>query len=95
MGVLSRLVASALLMLLFQGGQIGCLYAQEEVPWISVGKLNAILAKPSVTVIDVRQPHHWKESRRKIKGAVRKLPDNVGIWANIYPKDRTLVLYCQ
>ena len=65
------------------------------MPRISVGKSIAILVKPSVTVIDVSQPHHWKESRRKIKGAVRKLPDNVGIWANIFPKDRYLVIYCQ
>jgi rhodanese-related sulfurtransferase len=95
MGVLSRFVATGLFLMLFSGGHVMCLHAQEKAARISVEELKAMLDKPSVTVIDVRQPHQYKESPRKIKGAVRQLPNKVEAWADNYPKDQTLVIYCQ
>jgi hypothetical protein len=36
----------------------------------------------------------WADSDLKIKGAVREDPKVFESWANKYPKDKTIVLYC-
>jgi rhodanese-related sulfurtransferase len=45
-------------------------------------------------LIDVRAGKDWTESDTKIKGAVREDPKEFSSWADKYPKDKTLVLYC-
>ena len=48
----------------------------------------------SPTVLDVRFEGQWERSEYKIKGAVRENPDDFESWADKYPKDKLLVLYC-
>lgn len=47
-----------------------------------------------VTILDVRQPYHWKASPNKIKGALRHEPGSVKEWAGGLAKDKVYVLYC-
>ncbi len=73
-----------------------------DVPRITTEQLKSMLADPNVIVIDVRIARHWKESDSKIKGAVREDPGaqapkitEADAWMATYPKDKTLVFYCQ
>ena len=65
-----------------------------SVPRMSKEDLKAKLDDPGVIILDVRVAKDWKESEFKIKGAVRENPKKFKSWANKYPKDKTLVLYC-
>ncbi len=66
-----------------------------EVPYITKEQLKDMMGNPDVTILDVRESSSWKESTRKIQGAVREEPEkDVKTWAQKYPKDKTLVLYC-
>jgi rhodanese-related sulfurtransferase len=57
--------------------------------------LKAMLGKPDVIIIDVRQPVDLAKSTMMIKGAVREDPkQEVKAWVDKYPKDKTIVLYC-
>ncbi len=64
-----------------------------DISIISVNQLNLILGNPEITVIDVRTSKDWRSSNMKIKGAVRKAPQNYESWVGDLPKDKTLVLY--
>jgi rhodanese-related sulfurtransferase len=62
---------------------------------MSKEELKAMLGKPELVVIDVRQAGDLAKSNQKIKGAVREDPkQEVKSWADKYPKDKTIVLYC-
>jgi len=63
-------------------------------PRITKEDVKARLGAPDTSIIDVRTVSDWKESKLKIKGAVREDPNEVIGWASRYPKDRTLILYC-
>jgi len=65
-----------------------------SVPRMSKEDLEAKLDDPDVIILDVRVGKDWKESGFKIKGAIRENPKKFKSWANKYPKDKTLVLYC-
>ena len=65
-----------------------------DVPRMSVEELKAILGHDKVTVLDVRAGRDWISAEFKIKGAERAAPEDFTSWANTYPKDNTLVLYC-
>jgi rhodanese-related sulfurtransferase len=46
-------------------------------------------------IIDVRTDWSWKETDKKIKGAVREDSlAEVKTWAPKYPKEKRIVLYC-
>jgi rhodanese-related sulfurtransferase len=69
--------------------------ASAQVPRMSKEELKAMLGKPDVIIIDVRQPVDLAKSTMMIKGAVREDPkQEVKSWADKYPKDKTIVLYC-
>jgi rhodanese-related sulfurtransferase len=54
-----------------------------------------MLGKPDFIIIDVRANLDWQESDQKILGAVREEPDKgAESWAEKYPKDKAIVLYC-
>jgi len=61
-----------------------------------IGKddLRRMLGNPDVVVIDVRTEKEWKKSDRKIIGATWEDAEEVHAWADKYPKDKTIVLYC-
>ena len=65
-----------------------------SVNTISKEELKKILDKEDVSILDVRQGRDWGSSEFKIKGADRVSPEDFSVWANIYPKGNTLVLYC-
>ena len=53
-----------------------------------------MLGNPDLIILDVRSGMDWTDSDLKIKGAIREEPDDIKSWANKYPKNKTLVLYC-
>jgi len=57
-------------------------------------QLLPLLGKSDVIVIDVRTNYSWDKSDVKIKGALREETMRFGSWMNKYPKDKTIVLYC-
>jgi hypothetical protein len=57
-------------------------------------QLRSMLGKPDVIIIDVRTNYDWDNSKVKIPGAVREEGMKFGSWMNKYPKDKTIVLYC-
>jgi len=70
-------------------------YSLTQVQRITKEELKALLNDPSVVVIDVRTDWSWKESDKKIKGAVREDPlADAKTWASKYPKEKRVVLYC-
>jgi len=66
-----------------------------EVPLITKEQLLPMVEKPEVVILDVRESESWKESKQKIRGAVREDPEkDLQGWFDKYPKDKTLVFYC-
>jgi hypothetical protein len=61
---------------------------------ITADQLKAMLGRPDVLIVDVRDPISWDKSNGKILGAVREDPDNLAAWSSKVPKDKTIVLYC-
>lgn len=64
-----------------------------ELSMISKDQLRLMLDNPKVVIIDVRGTEDWQSSNVKIKGAIRKAPQNYESWVRELPKDKTLVLY--
>jgi rhodanese-related sulfurtransferase len=65
-----------------------------DVPKITAEELRDMLGSPDLIIIDVRIERDWKSSALKVKGAVWEDFMDVDTWANKYPKDKTIVLYC-
>ena len=66
-----------------------------EAPRISKEEVKAISGNPDVVILDVRESQSWKDAKWKIQGAVREDPaKDVKAWAEKYPRDKTLILYC-
>lgn len=64
-----------------------------EFSMITNNQLKLMLDSPNVIIIDVRNTDDWRSSNIKIKGAVRKAPQNFESWVHELPKDKALVLY--
>ena len=64
------------------------------VPKMTAEELNMKLADPELIIIDVRLEQDWNSSGLKIKGAVWEDFQDVNTWAEKYPMDKTIVLYC-
>ena len=66
-----------------------------EVSRMAKEELKALLGNPDVIILDVRAGFDWEDSEWKIPGAVREDPKKeVRSWAEKYPKEKTLILYC-
>jgi len=65
-----------------------------NVPRISVEELRAMLGNPDLIIIDVRIERDWKSSTSKIPGAVWEDFLEADAWVKKYPKEKTIVLYC-
>ena len=65
-----------------------------EVARITKEELRARLGDPDLFILDVRRANDWSKSNAKIKGALRADPGDVAAWADKYPTEKTLVLYC-
>jgi rhodanese-related sulfurtransferase len=57
-------------------------------------QLLPLLGKSDVIIVDVRTKYHWDNSNVKIPGAVKQDGMKFGSWMKKYPKDKTIVLYC-
>jgi rhodanese-related sulfurtransferase len=68
--------------------------AAADVPKITGEELKTMLGSPDLIIIDVRIERDWKKSNLKIPGAVWEDFLEVETWAKKYPKDKTIVLYC-
>ena len=82
---------------LFLAGFAGVVMAMGqgvEVPRMTKEELKTMLGNPDLIIIDVRIERDWKASELKIKGAVWEDFMEVETWAQKYPKDKTIVLYC-
>lgn len=81
---------------LFAAAWIFCApgFAADEAPRISKEEVKALLNDPNVALLDARITPDWKKSDKKIKGAVRVDPLDVGAWAGNYPKDKKIIAYC-
>jgi len=88
-----RLFVAALL-IFFMVGVFTIFAGSAEAPRMTKEELKALLDNPNLVVMDVRTQRDWRESDLKIKGAVREDPGAIESWANKYPKEKTLVLYC-
>lgn len=77
---------------------VGCLAkwtADVRTPKITNEELKSLLGNSNTVIIDVRLDDEWKESKWKIRGAVRENPEKDSKnWAEKYSKDKTLVFYC-
>ncbi len=61
---------------------------------ITKEELRERMGKPGVVVVDVRRGEGGFQGDRKIAGSVREDPHAVNGWAQRYPKDKPIVLYC-
>ena len=65
-----------------------------DIPRITLEELKAMLGNPDLIIIDVRVERDWEAATLKIQGAVWEDFFEVDTWAEKYPKDKTIVLYC-
>jgi rhodanese-related sulfurtransferase len=86
------LITPLLLMVLFTG--MGVAQDTRQVPTMTAEELRSIMDDPDVTILDVRQASDWNSSGSKIPGAVHHPPEAFVEWADAYPRQRKLVLYC-
>ncbi len=65
-----------------------------DVPRLDKDTLKSWLSDPQVIILDMRKAKAWRESNKKIKGALRQDPFEFETWAAALPKDKKIVLYC-
>jgi rhodanese-related sulfurtransferase len=61
---------------------------------ITTEELKQRLGNPEIAIVDVRSGSDWTGSERKIAGAVREEPNDLGGWEKRYTKDKPMILYC-
>ncbi len=83
-----------LLLLIALIGGLPAAASASDVPKISQEELRAMLSNPDLIIIDVRRERDWNSSSLKIRGAKWEDFLDVETWAQKYPKDKTIVLYC-
>jgi 3-mercaptopyruvate sulfurtransferase SseA len=84
------LALAGVLLLLPLGMALG---AEQKVKYVNAETLKGMLGDPQVMIIDVRTPKDWADSDRKIKGAVRQVPDRAATWGKALPQDKKVILY--
>ncbi len=90
----SLTIFSIVLVSAFVGLIVSPVFGAEDDIRISKEKLEKLIDNPDVIILDVRYSQHWQNSKYKIKGAVRKQPTLFDSWANKFPRNKVLVLYC-
>ncbi len=88
------LVLIVLLGLSVSGFVPGGLSVADSVPRMAKEELKEFLGSSDVVVLDVRTDFDWVSGESKIKGAVREHPGDFATWADKYPKEKSIVLYC-
>jgi len=77
----------------FLTGHVSCSSAA-DVGRMSKDELRGMLGNPDLVILDVRTEKEWRKSDKKILGATWQDADEFALWADTYPKDKTIVLYC-
>jgi hypothetical protein len=89
--LLSILTLSAVVLFwVFTAGAV----ASDDVPRMSTQELKGLLGSGNLIILDVRTSRDMESSTSTIKGAIREDPQAFDTWADTYPKDKTLVLFC-
>jgi len=65
-----------------------------SVPRMSTDELKSQLGDADLVVLDVRGNWDWVKAKEQISGSDRVSPGGASQWAENYPKDKTIVLYC-
>jgi rhodanese-related sulfurtransferase len=65
-----------------------------DVPRIPKEALKLILGNPDVIILDVRIEDQWQIADGKIVRAIHEDPEKYESWANKYPREKILILYC-
>ncbi len=65
-----------------------------DVKLMEKEELQGLLGTKDLVVLDVRAGMDWSTSELKIKGAMRADGADFNTWAEKYPKNGKLVLYC-
>jgi len=66
----------------------------DDVPRMDKDELKALLDNPGVVILDARTSSDWSSSENKIKGAQRLDKSNAESVETMYPKEKTIVVYC-
>ena len=83
---------AALVFLLVAASALPAAAAESEAPRIKKEELKGMLGAPDLVILDVR--YDWAQAPTRIPGAVHEDPRDVASWAEKYPKEKTVVLYC-
>jgi rhodanese-related sulfurtransferase len=65
-----------------------------DVKLMTATELKNMLGYKELVILDVRSGRDWSTSELKITGAIRANGDDFDSWANSYPKEKKIVLYC-
>ena len=65
----------------------------DDLSFITVSQLLKNLENPKLVIVDVRDTNDWQSNNYKIKGAVRRIPEEFESWSRELPQDKILVLY--
>lgn len=65
-----------------------------DVKLMTAAELKNMFGSKELVILDVRSGRDWSTSELKITGAIRANGDDFDNWANSYPKEKTIVLYC-
>lgn len=82
-------ISTLLIMLLVT---VGAALANTDI--MTKEQLKKAMDEGDVIVLDVRRGKDWSASEFKIRGALRADPSQFSSWADQYPKNKTIVLYC-
>ena len=66
----------------------------KDAPRMTKETLRKSMENSDLVILDVRRGKDWDASEFKIKGAVRVDPGKFDAWKDMFPKEKTLVLYC-
>jgi hypothetical protein len=66
----------------------------DDAPRMDKDELKALLDNPDVVILDARTSSDWNKSESKIKGAHRLEQSNAESVETMYPKEKTIVVYC-
>jgi rhodanese-related sulfurtransferase len=68
---------------------------EQKVPKLTIEELKSLQGQPDVVLLDVRIKDEWEKSESKIRGAIREnTEERIKDWAEKYPRNKTLVFYC-
>ncbi len=65
-----------------------------DIPRIRKEELKSMLGNPDIIILDIRSEDQWQVADKRIVRAIHEDPEEYESWADKYPKEKTLILYC-